>query len=76
MDLIFGDPEHLPHPVVGFGKLISWGEHRFNKGKRRMLKGAIWALLLVVLTFAVTYVLLKVDAYIVISVILVFYCLA
>lgn len=76
LDLIFGDPEHLPHPVVGFGKLISWGEHRFNKGRRRMLKGGIWALLLVVLTFVVTYELLKVDAYIVISVILVFYCLA
>ena len=41
-----------------------------------MLKGGIWALLLVVLTFVVTYELLKVDAYIVISVILVFYCLA
>lgn len=76
LDLIFGDPEHLPHPVVGFGKLISWGEHRFNKGRRRMLKGGIWALLLVVLTFVVTYELLKVDAYIIISVILVFYCLA
>lgn len=82
LDLIFGDPEHLPHPVVGFGKLISWGEHRLNKGGRRMLKGGIWALLLVVLTFAATYVLLKGAAllslplYIVLSVIFVFYCLA
>ena len=25
LDLIFGDPAHLPHPIVGFGKLIAAG---------------------------------------------------
>ena len=35
LDLIFGDPQRLPHPVVGFGKMISWGEHRLNKGAHR-----------------------------------------
>ena len=24
LDMIFGDPERLPHPVVGFGKAISF----------------------------------------------------
>ena len=82
LDLIFGDPEHLPHPVVGFGKLISWGEHRLNKGRRRMIKGGIWAILLVVLIFAATYGLLALTAtfslplYVALSVISVFYCLA
>lgn len=82
LDLIFGDPEHLPHPVVGFGKLISWGEHHLNKGWRRMIKGGIWAILLVVLIFAATYGLLEWTAtlslplYVALSVISVFYCLA
>ena len=25
LDLLLGDPQRLPHPVVGFGKMISWG---------------------------------------------------
>lgn len=31
LDLLFGDPQRLPHPIVWFGKMISWGEHRLNK---------------------------------------------
>ena len=31
LDLLIGDPTWLPHPVVGFGKMISWGEHRLNQ---------------------------------------------
>ena len=31
LDLLLGDPAWLPHPVVGFGKMISWGEHRLNQ---------------------------------------------
>lgn len=27
-----GDPSWLPHPVVGFGKLIAWGEKCLNAG--------------------------------------------
>ena len=41
LDLLIGDPTWLPHPVVGFGKMISWGEHRLNQGLHRMLKGAL-----------------------------------
>ena len=32
LDLLLGDPAWLPRPVVGFGKMISWGEHRLNQG--------------------------------------------
>ncbi len=27
LDIIFGDPSRLPHPVVYMGKWISMGEH-------------------------------------------------
>jgi adenosylcobinamide-phosphate synthase len=29
LDLIFGDPRRLPHPVRGIGRLIEWGHRRF-----------------------------------------------
>lgn len=46
-DLLLGDPQWMPHPVVGFGKLIAWGEKRFNQGKHRKLKGALLTIFLV-----------------------------
>ena len=57
LDLIFGDPQRLPHPVVGFGRMISWGEHRLNKGAHRQLKGAILAITLILLIFIATFLL-------------------
>ena len=50
-DRLFGDPEGWPHPVVGFGKVISLGEKTLNKGNDRAVKGGIMALILVVGTF-------------------------
>lgn len=83
LDLIFGDPEHLPHPIVYFGKWISFGEHRLNKGKSRKLKGALFAVLSIVGIFAIAYgVLYALSSFlsplvsIVLSVVLVFFCLA
>ena len=82
MDLAFGDPERLPHPVVLFGKLIAKGEKVLNRGNWRMAKGALLAVGLVVATVVATWALLQLaDAiYIIIGVavraILVFYCLA
>jgi adenosylcobinamide-phosphate synthase len=57
LDLLFGDPQRLPHPVVGFGRMISWGEHRLNKGAHRQLKGAILAITLILLVFLATFLL-------------------
>ena len=57
LDLIFGDPQRLPHPVVGFGKMISWGEHLLNKGAHRKLKGALFAITLILLVFVATFLL-------------------
>ena len=57
LDLIFGDPQRLPHPVVGFGRMISWGEHRLNKGAHRKLKGAFLAITRILLVFLATFLL-------------------
>ncbi len=46
-DLLLGDPQWMPHPVVGFGKLIAWGEKRLNHGRHRKLKGVMLTLFLV-----------------------------
>ncbi len=54
-DLFLGDPVKLPHPIVGFGKLITIFERRLNKGKYRKLKGAITALLLIIFVFVIFY---------------------
>lgn len=58
LDVVFGDPARLPHPVVGFGKLISAFEKSLNKGGNRRLKGALTAGLLISGIFAVTWLAL------------------
>lgn len=82
LDHWLGDPSWMPHPVVAFGKLISWGEHRLNKGKFRFLKGALLSLLLVLGVYILTLLLLRwAAAYsfgllLALQILLVFYCLA
>ena len=81
-DLLIGDPAWLPHPVVGFGKMISWGEHRLNQGLHRMLKGALLAIGLILLIFFVAwylrYLLLSLHDVVVVMFdnVIIFYCLA
>lgn len=58
LDLCFGDPVWIPHPVVGFGKLISKGEHVLNQGTKRFWKGTLLTLVLVTGTFVLTAFLL------------------
>ena len=55
LDLIFGDPAKLPHPIVWFGKAIAFFEHRLNKGYHRKLKGALVSIGLIVSVFVITY---------------------
>ena len=78
LDLLLGDPAWLPHPVVGFGKMIGFGEKRLNKGSHRMLKGGLLAvsLILLVLGFvwALRMVLGSYTQYF--DMIAIFYCLA
>ena len=57
LDLVFGHPSKLPHPVVWFGRLISAGEHRLNRGSHRRLKGALLAIGLILLVFSLAWLL-------------------
>ena len=80
LDLIFGDPERLPHPIVWFGKLISWGEHRLNRGQHRMAKGAVMSVAYILLMFFVLWGLIRLVPnailWCVLNTIIIFYCLA
>lgn len=58
LDKLLGDPSWLPHPVVLFGRVISIGERRLNRGRNKRLKGGVLAVSLTVITFVVTSVLL------------------
>lgn len=55
LDLALGDPRWLPHPIVGYGRAIAWGERKLNHGppRARFLKGAALTLILVAATYAV-----------------------
>lgn len=81
-DRLLGDPEGWPHPVVWFGKVISLGEKKLNKGNDRALKGGIMALILVVGTYLLCERALTLAGYInplLVSTLIcvgVFYCLA
>ena len=82
MDCALGDPMGLPHPVVGYGRLISFFEHRWNCGQNRKLKGMLMTVLLVAGVAAVVWEVLvmartlSVWLEVVLSAVLVFYCLA
>ena len=78
LDLVLGDPSWLPHPVVGVGKMIAFGEKRLNKRGHRMLKGAIMSVFLIVLVFAATwFICYPLTSYLsLLTSILIFYCLA
>ena len=74
LDLLFGDPARLPHPVVWFGKAIAFFEHRLNKGSHRKLKGALTAVFLIAATYAVGLILN--SQFPILIFLVVFYCLA
>ena len=81
-DFVFGDPARLPHPIVWFGRMISFGEKRLNHGKHRKLKGALMAIFLIVFVFAVAWLirwwLIRQTLWLVwvFDAVVVFYCLA
>lgn len=86
LDLWLGDPARLPHPVVGFGKMIAACEHRLNKGNHRQRKGALTATLLILFVFGVTAFLRHLFCYLpspyeevlrlLFDALVIFYCLA
>lgn len=55
LDLWLADPNWLPHPIVGFGRLISVGEKWLNHGSFRFLKGAMFSLSLIAIIFTTVF---------------------
>ena len=89
LDFLIGDPARLPHPVVWFGKMIAWGEKRLNirgegqevRGKRNvrrqnLFRGALMAISLIVLVFAITWLARYSLTSHLFDIIIIFYCLA
>lgn len=82
LDLCLGDPMWLSHPVIWFGKMISFCEKRWNNGRYRRWKGGLCAVSLIGLVYVGTACLLRLSAMpgvwlsAVVSTLLVFYCLA
>lgn len=82
LDLFLGDPQRLPHPVVGFGRVISFGEKHLNRGNDRLLKGGLLAVGLIVAVYLLTVLLLRLTLFlpfyvtIVVQALLIFFCLS
>lgn len=82
LDLFLGDPQRLPHPVVGFGRVISFGEKHLNRGNDRLLKGGLLAVGLIMAVYFLTVLLLRLTLFlpfyvtIVVQALLIFFCLS
>lgn len=81
LDRVFGDPVRLPHPVVGFGKCISFFEHRLNRGSHRVAKGAFTAVGLILSVYLIALLILRlltpwIWLKIPVETVAIFYCLA
>ena len=81
-DLFIGDPAWLPHPIVWFGKIIAALERWLNRGRFRMFKGAVVALVLIAAVYAGFFFLMRwlysINVFLAMAVgaVFVFYCLA
>ena len=81
-DRLLGDPEGWSHPIVWFGKLISFGEKKLNQGENRFYKGGLLTLILVAGIYFITRLILFWGAFIntylyaILVGVGVFYCLA
>jgi len=57
LDLTIGDPKWLPHPVIGFGKLIAFLDKRLNLGsaKRKKWSGLLLTFVVVGVVFTASF---------------------
>ncbi|WP_299252771.1 adenosylcobinamide-phosphate synthase CbiB [uncultured Aquimarina sp.] len=83
IDLIIGDPRSIPHLIVGYGYLIAFGEKKWNHPKFQFLKGVLLTISLVIAAFSIPYFAINycnkndwVIIKLILSTILLFYCLA
>ncbi|RXZ01957.1 cobalamin biosynthesis protein CobD [Fictibacillus sp. S7] len=58
IDQLIGDPRWLPHPVKGFGKMISRLDRALNRGNYKKLKGLFMLFLILAITLALSFFLI------------------
>src|SRR4051794_11758723 len=61
LDLLIGDPPHWPHPVKWIGRLISFCENRWNRGKSKKQKGVVMLLLVLFTCFSIVWILVVIG---------------
>lgn len=89
VDLCAGDPARLPHPIVAFGRWISFFERKANHGDHRRAKGTFWTVTTLCTLFLSAHLALAAlwtaclqweaggtYLYYLVTGILIFYCLA
>lgn len=82
LDKMIGDPQRLPHLIVGYGRFISWGEKRLNVGQNKKWKGGLLSITLILGVFALGEWMMLSAAHfhtylsIALGTICVYYCLA
>ena len=89
LDLCTGDPARLPHPIVAFGRWISFFERKANHGNHRRAKGTFWTIATLCTLFLSAHLALATlwaaclqweiwgtYLYYLVTGILIFYCLA
>ena len=59
LDLIFGDPQNVVHPVQVIGKIISAGEKVLLRKKYKFLVGAVLNIFTVFITYTLMYLISK-----------------
>ena len=65
LDLIFGDPSQLPHPVRGMGKLVEYLEKRLRGSiSSQMLSGAVLAITVVGLAYLGSFFVIRLAEHI------------
>jgi adenosylcobinamide-phosphate synthase len=81
LDFVLGDPERLPHPVIYMGKAIDFFEGGFRRYfKPLLVSGFLFAAFLILSTWLVAFVTLKLSFYIhpffgnFVQVVLLFFC--
>jgi adenosylcobinamide-phosphate synthase len=57
IDLAVGDPPRWPHPVKWVGKMISFFDRRWNRGKNRKLKGTAMAAAVIGIVWSASFFL-------------------
>jgi adenosylcobinamide-phosphate synthase len=61
LDWFIGDPRWFPHPVVGFGKILSYCDKKWNNGSYRKVKGIMVVGTVSIILLSTTWYIVKMS---------------